>query len=929
MSRPAELVYHFGALRLYPSKRLLLDGELHVRLGDRALDLLIALVERAGEVVPKEELFKRVWPRTVVEETSLRVHIAALRKALGDGRDNKRFIANVPGQGYSFICPVAAHQVERTLEKPAVMEQARQVPFPTRLTRMIGRSSSVNSITKGLADYRCVTITGEGGVGKTTLALSVAENSTQNYPDGVAFVDLAAIASPTPLISTVARALGLTLSADAPMQSLMDLIAHRQTLVILDNCEHLADSVAELVVQLLKSTSRLHILATSREPLRAEGERIHRLEALRVPPRTGVSGAQEAMQFESVQLLVERIGSTLGMFELSDSEALCAAELCRRLDGIPLAIELAAARVSFFGMQGLLSRLDNRLSLLTSGLRTALPRHQTLRALYDWSYDLLDTTSRHALDSLSVFAGAFTLEGALAVIPGGERARSLSIFLELIAKSLVVADLGRDERRYRLLDSTRVYAAEKLREAGGHDHAHSLHASHLIHVLKAANADWEPHARLAWLNRHAPLIDDVNLALDWAEAAAPLVGAQLCAVSFQLAQQLSQLERHRLRIERALAGLARLPERHLDLEHQLTAILGVALGHARAHGPHHDEWLKAAADVTNQAGAGLEMLYGSVVSHFTHGEYRQALAAATRLESICDSNQDTQGRVISHRMQAQLWHFLGDQPRARQLAHEVMNYPAVALRLGGKMLDPLDRHVSMRIVLARIHWLEGDAEGADRCVNEALELMVSETDYARCHVLALAACPIAFWRGDLASATSHLANLRQLSEQHAIELWKEWVSGYEWLLEGASGPAPTASIKLLDMMGTLAPVMADQRLLARAESGEVGWCAAELLRAHGEHLLALSDGHAEEAEHLFERALAMSRRQGLLRWELRAAVSLTRHLMSQQRPHVSAEPLLRVLPRLGQHPSCPAHQAAMDLLEELSPPSDHAGVAVG
>lgn len=924
MSQPAELIYQIGALRLHPSKRLLLDGEQRVRLGDRALDLLIALVEQAGEVVSKESLFQRVWPRTVVEETSLRVHIAALRKALGDGQDGKRYIANVPGQGYSFISPVTAHQNPILVKSTSAANRVRLPPLPARLTRLIGRTASLHSIARGLSEHRCVTITGAGGIGKTTLALSLAEHHAKAYAGGVVFIELATLTSAAQLHQAVARALGATTpDITTSFDSLADLIGSQPMLMIIDNCEHLVEATAELVVQLLKRTPVLHALSTSREPLRAEGERIHRLDALSIPP-AGLSSADAALDFESVQLLVERVSSSMGAFDLSDGDAACAAELCRRLDGVPLAIELAAARVGFFGLQGLRDRLDQRLSLLTSGLRTVLPRHQSLRSLYDWSYDLLDLSGQRALYSLAVFSGAFPLEAALSVIPVEGRARTLAIFLDLISKSLVVVDLTAGEHRYRLMDSTRVYATEKLYESGDVECVHRALASYLIETLEVANAEWAQAARDVWLARHAPLMNDVDTALDWAGSGRgdAVLTARLCAASLQLSHQLSRLGQHRQRLEHALARLATLPERLPEVECQLTATLGVVLGYARAEMPRHDTWLKASAALLKEAQADADVLYVIELHHFTHGEYRHALAAAQALDAVCKASGNAQGSVIARRMQAQIWHFLGDQPRARELAHEVMRFSGSVLRLNDSWIEPMDHQVSMRIVLARIHWLEGDAQGADQLIQEALDLTAVDPGLPRCHVLALAALPIALWRGDHAGAVAHLSQFRQLVEQHAIDFWKEWALGFDWLLQGAAGPTPTLSTKFLDLLGTVSPVLTDERLLARAESGEVGWCAAELLRARGEHLLAISSSHASQAEQLFTRALEMSRHQGLRHWELRAAVSLTRLSLSLGRPHVCAEPLLRVLPRLNAHPSCPEHQLAIELLDQLARPSN-------
>lgn len=457
--------YQFGPFSLLPASRLLLAHGQPVRLGARALDILIALVEQPGQVVDKDDLLRRVWPDTIVEEASLRVHIAALRKALG-GSD-ARYIANIPGKGYSFTAEVA--QVGAAPASGVVPLRLARHNLPVRLTRMIGRDAATNDVSALLRTRRFVTVAGEGGVGKTTLALAVAEGTLDEYPDGTAFVDLALCACPSAIVDTVGHALGVPLPQSSAAEALMPLLQGRRMLLVMDNCEHLVASAADLIAHLLRAFPALHVLATSREPLRADGEHVHRVEPLRVPPASVAVSLDEAIGYESIQLLVERVSAHADGFELCEADVPHAAELCRRLDGIPLAIELAAARVSFFGMAGLLERLHDRLRILTSGHRTVLPRHQTLRALYDWSFDLLDEDAKRLFTGLSVFPGLFSLEDALALVPGDDRGAALAVFIDLIAKSLVAPDIGGDRRQYRLLDTARVYAQDKLSAFGGTD----------------------------------------------------------------------------------------------------------------------------------------------------------------------------------------------------------------------------------------------------------------------------------------------------------------------------------------------------------------------------------------------------------------------------------------------------------------------------
>src|SRR5260221_3230315 len=375
----------FGPFRLLPAERLLLRAGKPVRLGSRALDLLIALVERAGESVGKNELIARVWPDTIVEEGNLKVHVAALRRALRDGLAGNRYLINIPGRGYRFVTPVTLVE-DLQPSAPLAAAAKREHNLPTGLTPLIGRADNINALTEQLQQRRLLTIVGPRGIGKTAIALAVAESLAEAYEHGIYLIDLASVSDPLLVPSALAAALGLESRSDKSLPGLIAAVRGKRMLLVLDNCEHVIASAATLAAQVLSGATRVHILATCREPLRAEGEHIYRLPPLTSPPSSAQLTAAEALAFPAVQLFVERAAASLGKFELSDADAPFVAEICTKLDGVPLAIEFAAARVDVFGIPGLASRLDDRLRLLTSGRRTALPRHQTMLATLDWSY---------------------------------------------------------------------------------------------------------------------------------------------------------------------------------------------------------------------------------------------------------------------------------------------------------------------------------------------------------------------------------------------------------------------------------------------------------------------------------------------------------------------------------------------------------------
>src|SRR5947209_8863017 len=378
----------FGPFRLLPAQRLLLEGDQPVRLGSRAFDILATLLERPGEVIGKDELVSRTWPKTFVEDANLKIQVSALRRALGDGQGGRRYIATVPGRGYNFVAPVRFEKPPRA-PPPATIALATAHNLPLAVTRMIGREEAVASLVSRLSRERLLTIVGPGGIGKTTLALAVAERMIGDYEDGVWLVDLAPLGDPRLVPSAVATVLGLEVRTENPLPGLVAGLRDKRMLRLLDNCEHVIDAAAGLVAAVLSGVPGVNILATSREPLGVAGEHEHRLGPLGSPPTSSGLTAAEAAAFPSVQLFVERVTAIVEDFALTDANAQPIVEICRRLDGLPLAIEFAAPRIEVLGVEGLAAGLDHSLPLLTTRRRTAMPRHRMMRAVVDWSYGLL------------------------------------------------------------------------------------------------------------------------------------------------------------------------------------------------------------------------------------------------------------------------------------------------------------------------------------------------------------------------------------------------------------------------------------------------------------------------------------------------------------------------------------------------------------
>jgi predicted ATPase/DNA-binding winged helix-turn-helix (wHTH) protein len=486
----------FGPFRLIGAERRLERDGTHVRLGSRALELLIVLVERAEDVVSKRDLVAKVWPGLTVDESCLRFHVRSLRKALGDNGADARYIATIAGRGYSFIGSIVSEELGEPNPVPKPALAAPVAHLPPRLLRMVGREDAVDMVSCQVRERRFVSLVGPGGIGKTTVAVAVAHELASDFGEAVHFVDFGPLRDLRLANATVASAFGLFLDPEGTAGSLLSYLRGRRALVILDCCEHVIEAIAPLAELIFQEAPQIHILATSRESLRVEGEHVHRLLPLACPPEQACLKAADALTFPAVQLFVDRMQANDLARDFEDSDAPIVAEICRRLDGIALALELAAGRVGAYGIKGIADLLDTQFKLLWHGRRTAIPRHQTLSATLDWSYNLLPEVERVILRRLSVFVGPFPLDAAEFVAAGGQvTEKDIRAGIEnLVAKSLTFAETRNGTARYRLLDTTRVYLLHVLLECGeAHDVArrHALHCAGTLrqtHIASLASA---------------------------------------------------------------------------------------------------------------------------------------------------------------------------------------------------------------------------------------------------------------------------------------------------------------------------------------------------------------------------------------------------------------------------------------------------------
>jgi predicted ATPase/DNA-binding winged helix-turn-helix (wHTH) protein len=905
-----ERTLSFGPFHLMPSRRLLLEGNAPVRLGTRALDLLIALVERRGETLGKAELVDIVWPDTFVEEANLRVHIGALRRVLADGHSGNRYIVNMIGRGYSFVAPV---RVEESTLPPDLRERTLPAQTPASGTarldltpagslagclraptsRLIGRDASIRLIGNQLGNRRFVTIVGPGGIGKTATALAVAQQRAADHPQGVYFIDLSALPRPELVASTVAAALGRAGMPGEPLRTLAAHLAHQSLLLVLDSCDHVIEAAAQLTETLLRAAPNLHVLATSRESLRAEGEWVHRLPSLELPPAESRLTAQELLAWPAPLLFVERAMAAADGFELADADTALVIDICRRLDGIPLAIELAAARVELFGLLGLADRLDSHLLLFSHGRRTVLPRHQTLRATLDWSHKTLTAAEQRLLRRLSCLQGPFSLADAGFIAADGAAEAASSALLEtvgeLVAKSLVTITIEAEEPIYRLSPITRAYAASCLAEAGEANEIARRHCRYCLARLEEADKAWPELGRPAWLTRYAPLIHDIRAALDWAFSSGGdlLLGLDLVSAANPLAFQLSLLEEHRQWVERALSALARLGHDDPLLEMRLNISLAQLTQQVSGPSPLVTRAFRRVLEIAEQIGNTdyqADALMGMWVWAFGVGDYPATAGFIKRLQVLPGMRENmNRAALISRRMEAQTSHFLGDHKTASRLAREMLTIDTVLVSSTYNAPIHVDHQVSMRILLSRILWIEGEVAAAFDMVEECLERASGDNFFAYCQAVAMAATPIALWSGDDERARDFNDRLRECADRNASPFWASWAHNFDTVLALRMRPRPLAGLstlpifgaKQVDMLATLAPELVSDEAVDRVRTGTVGWCAPEVLRAQALHLMARPDSEAQAmAEALLVRSLDLARQQGARSWELRTATTL-------------------------------------------------------
>jgi predicted ATPase/DNA-binding winged helix-turn-helix (wHTH) protein len=915
--------WQFGAFTLLPRQRLLLEGQAPVRVGGRALDLLIVLVEAAGKVVGRDELMASVWKKVVVDEGSLRVHVAALRRALGDDGQARRYIVNAPGRGYCFVgdvSPLAPASGNGTWPKSDV----GRCHLPPLLVNVVGRDDAIRDVGCMVAAHRLVTVVGAGGVGKTTVALAAGAQLAANYRDGACFVDLAPLTDARQVANVWANAVDPTQPV-AGERDLAALLADRHMLIVLDNCEHVVQAATAVAEAVLATAPDVHVLATSREPLRATGEWVIRLASLELPPASSQLTALEANEFAAVRLFTQRAAASLASFTLTDDDVQHVIEICWRLDGIPLALELAAGRVGLLGLHGLSTALEDRFAVLTKGRRTALPRQQTLRAAIDWSYELLAEDQKAVLRRLSVFAGAFSFDSAVAVCEDDLSADTCDAIDELVLKSLIAVDTGTDIARYRLLEVTRALALEKLKDAGELEAASRSHALHVCSVFERLEADSPPDHSVEDAG-YARWIDDIQLAVRASSTTLrdPGLGMRLLAATAPVWYQRSLLDEYRKSAEAVLEKTGDPAERQ-----DVTLMrLWLSLGHCYWHtkGPHPDV-VRAFGQTYDLArrlrNVDFERmgLWGLWAERAGSGDYAAALDLARKHAALTPPGTKPEVEIRSRLILQLSLHLMGDQASSRDEAIAALSLVRRTddqRALGRLQLDP---RAEINTVLSRAMWIRGFPAQALAVAEDAVQSARSAKHALTLSYALFGQCAVLLWCGRWADLGRQADALIEVTTERRLYFWKAWGQTFKdahaYGAEGLVVPgwrSPMAGPHQLELMATAGDELLDSDALVRAEAGQCLWCAPEVLRAQGEKLLR-HGSPPQEAESWFVRALDLARSSKALSWELRAATSLAGCWLSQGRQGEATALLGGVLERYTEGFDTQDVQRAQQMLQ--------------
>ena len=949
MERASKLdgnTYCFGDYRFIPAQQRLMLADNPLRVGARALDLLHILVVRAGEVVSKEELIAGAWPDTFVHESNLKVNIAALRRIFARTAPGISFIATVNGRGYRFISPLRVYGGNGPRLPYLSAEGAfRKLPD---LAGVVGRDDIIADLAAKFLECRFVTVVGPAGVGKTTVAIALAKELTARYRDGVCFVDLTVIGDPQLTEATIAASLGVGSKWTNILAGIVEALHGRELLLVLDNCEHVLSNTSAIAEHLTMAIPGLRILATSREPLRSRSETIFRLSPLAYPDDQHGKNWTDAMAFPAMDLFARRASEVCG-YRLDDADAPFVTAICRRVDGIALAIELAASRLQALKPAALLELLEHSFEPLNAGSGRNATRHETLFATLGWSYQLLSIDEARILRILSVFSGRFSVSDAYGVTShvGGTAEEITEWVTSLASKSLLSVNHEDGAPIYRLLDSTRSFALALLVKNGEHSDAQSCHARYLLHLMEKAEAEWQWRPRSEWTAAYEPRMNDLRKAIDWAfgDGAIAEVGIRLTSAAVPLWDELSTVAESRRRVERALQSVQALSRCDPAVKMKLIASFASGLNFSNHFGPDADAAWTDANRLAREIGNvdfQFRTLWGlGILQSFT-GRHKKAIATLEQFAQLADHENERPVVAEGERVRLTAVFYCGNVRRAHDGLNRLMHEHALSAKHSGVARFQMDRFVSIRVALATAAWVAGERGEAAAALREALDHSVA-LDHLVSHsnALAQAALPIALWSGDTETSRNHVATLARNLSLRDIPIWRPVCHFYEGAVMSIDGDVNGIGmmssaieqlitnnfvVRVPFYLAMLAEASIHHKQVAlardslsaafeRADRQGEYWSQPELLRVRG--LLRWLDGDLPGASETLSLATETATESGALFFRLRATTALAELWGQTDRHGAAAELLSPICDAFDDVSPCANIAKARHLLDSL------------
>jgi predicted ATPase/DNA-binding winged helix-turn-helix (wHTH) protein len=788
MEHCKHYVLKFGDFELEMPHKLLNRDGVRLKLGGRAASLLAVLADANGELVSRDELLSQVWPDQTIDDSAIRVHLSALRKVLGPTNDGNHLIVNEAGRGYRLALTVS--RADSFASNPPSTRDHANINLPARIEGIIGRDETIASLSDELIKRRLITIAGPGGIGKTTVSVAVGRVTAQRTGSATFFIDFSPIDNYGRVASTIATTLGVTASTADLIETLIGAFQGKPGVMVFDNCEHVLEEVSRIAESLLFAVPDMMILCTSREPLGAQGEWIHRLAPLKLPPVGAENTPEFIGTFPSVQLFCERAQSVRNDFVLGPENHVAVADICNRLDGIPLAIEFAAARMNALTAVAIAAGLKERFDLLSKGRRTAIPRHKTLRATLDWSYDQLCESARKVLNRLSVFRSSFTVADAQAVASGRD-IDDLTVFdelVDLVEKSMLMTQSVGGEMYYRLLETTRQYAMEKLVSSGEADNVRRKHAEHITSHFSDTKEAWEGKTARARIDIRSRYIDDVSAAIDWglSEDGDISLGQDVLAASSSLWFHMSLPGEFISHTRRFLSEIRY--DGACDRSFELLAAYGHALWHKE--GPFdemRDAFEKALliAQARNDKALVLRAIWGIWAQQILFGAYAQSLVTANEFMAQLLPDDSVANRATGLHMQALSSHFDGDHATALMLLEQVIEADKAPVRIDHANHAQVDGKIAVMSLLMRIKWLTGTPKDALQmatiCAADAFDLGHT---LSICYGLGVGCIPVAIANKEYDLARQWIKALRARTTAKGLDHWGHFADGYEAALEG-------------------------------------------------------------------------------------------------------------------------------------------------